>query len=43
LTGLMDKSRMKLDTQFGSIIRFVLNVGITNIGFGSFWQGKIKQ
>jgi glycosyltransferase involved in cell wall biosynthesis len=32
--------RIKLDIQFGSIIRFVLNVGITCVGFGSYWRKK---
>ena len=29
--------RIKMDIQFGSIIRFALNVGITSIGFGTYW------
>ena len=30
--------RIKLDIQFGSIIRFVVNAGITCVGFGSYYQ-----
>ena len=30
--------RIKLDIQFGSILRFVLNAGITCIGLGSYGQ-----